>query len=207
MPSLEEIVAYLQTVSPAVVLTVVCAIAFIENIFPPSPSDTVIVFGGSLVGIGRVGFVETLLWATVGSTLGFIVMYKVGDWFGDKILEQGKIKFIPAEAVKKVDDWFRRYGYWIIIANRFLPGTRSVVSFFAGMAELKLLITTLLCFLSALTWNAILITGGYYLGSNWERIGFYMSTYSQVVTTIVVVAALILVARYLYRKSNGKTGA
>ena len=200
---MEHIISYLQTVSPALVLFTVFAIAFIENIFPPSPSDVIIVFGGSLVGLGRVGFVETLLWATLGSTLGFMTMYKIGDWFGVKILEQGKIKFIPADSVKKVDDWFRRYGYWIIIANRFLAGTRAVVSFFAGMAELNLIRTTILCFLSALVWNAILVTGGYYLGNNWEKIGIYLSTYSQIVTAIVIVAVLILVARYLYRKNNG----
>jgi membrane protein DedA with SNARE-associated domain len=203
----EDFIGYLQTLSPALVLATVFAIAFIENIFPPSPSDVVIVFGGSLVGLGRVGFVETLLCATAGSTLGFMAMYKIGDWFGDKILEQGKIRFIPPDAVKKVDEWFRKYGYWIIIGNRFLAGTRAVVSFFAGMAELNLFRTTVLCALSALVWNALLVTGGYYLGNNWERIGFYLSTYSQVVTAIIVVAALILIARYLYLKNNGGSRA
>lgn len=202
-----DFIGYLQTLSPALVLATVFLIAFIENIFPPSPSDVIIVFGGSLVGIGRVGFAETLLWATLGSTLGFMVMYKIGDWFGVKILEKGKIKFIPPEAVKKVDEWFRKYGYWIIIGNRFLAGTRAVVSFFAGMAELNLLRTTILCFVSALVWNAILITGGYYLGNNWERIGFYLSTYSQIVTAVIVVAALVLLARYFYMKNNGRKSA
>lgn len=204
---MEQFIGYLQTVSPALVLVTVFAIAFIENIFPPSPSDVVIVFGGSLVGLGRVGFAETLLCATLGSTLGFMTMYKIGDWFGDRILEQGKIRFIPPDAVKKVDEWFRKYGYWIIIGNRFLAGTRAVVSFFAGMAELNLFRTTILCFLSALVWNALLVTGGYYLGNNWERIGFYLSTYSQVVTAVIIVAALILTARYLYRKNNGRKRA
>ena len=185
----------------------VCAIALIENIFPPSPSDLMIVAAGSLVGIGRVGFVETLLFATAGSTAGFLIMYKVGDWFGIHILEQGKIRFIPIEAVRKVEDWFKRYGYGIIIANRFLAGTRAVVSFFAGMSELKIVPTTILCTISALVWNAILVTGGYFLGHNWERIGFYLTTYSQIATAIVVVVVLILVAKYLYNRGNGKKTA
>ncbi|MEW6511498.1 MAG: DedA family protein [Bacteroidota bacterium] len=201
---MESFIAYLQTLSPTLILFTVFAIAFIENIFPPSPSDVVIVFGGSLVGIGRVGFVETLLWATAGSTLGFLAMYKIGEWFGERILERGKVSFIPKEAVQKVDDWFRKHGYWIIVGNRFLAGTRAVVSFFAGMAELKLLPTTVLCFVSALVWNSLLVTGGYYLGNSWQRIGFYLSTYSQAVTALIIVVALVLTARYLYRKSNNK---
>jgi membrane protein DedA with SNARE-associated domain len=88
---LDNFITYLQSLSPVLIYAIVFSIAFIENVFPPSPSDSIIVFGGSLVGIGRVGFIETLLWSTAGSTLGFVVMYKIGDWFGDRILAQGKI--------------------------------------------------------------------------------------------------------------------
>ena len=200
---MEDFIAQLQSLNPPLIYIIVFSIAFIENIFPPSPSDLVIVFGGSLVGMDRVGFVETLLCATAGSTLGFMVMYKIGGWFGDRILERGRIKFIPIEAVKKVEGWFARYGYWIIIGNRFLSGTRAVVSFFAGMSELKLIRTMALSFVSSLAWNAILVTGGFYLGQNWQRIGFYLSTYSQIVTGIIVVIVLILIARYFYKKNNG----
>lgn len=198
----EDILQYLQALSPFLIYSIVFAIAYIENIFPPSPSDTIIVFGGSLAGLGYVGFVPTLAAATLGSTLGFITMYKIGDWFGDRILEEGKIKFIPISAVRTVEEWFRKYGYGIIIANRFLSGTRAVVSFFAGLSELNLLRTTVLCFLSALAWNTILVTAGFHLGKNWQAIGFYLSTYSQVVTGIIIVVAIILVARFLHQRKN-----
>ncbi len=202
-----EIIHHLQSLDPTMVLAAVFAIAFIENIFPPSPSDAVIVFAGSLVGLGRTGFIETLLWATAGSTVGFLVMYKIGDWFGVRILEKGRLKFIPPAAIKKVDDWFRRYGYWIIVANRFLAGTRAVVSFFAGMAELHLLRTAILCAISALVWNAILLTGGYCLGNNWQQIGLYLSTYSEAVTGVLVVVALVFLGRYIGRKNRRKKTA
>ena len=187
-PLLDNFISYLQSLSPALIYAIVFSIAFIENVFPPSPSDSIIVFGGSLVGIGRVGFIETLLWATAGSTVGFVVMYKIGDWFGDRILAQGKIKFIPAESVRKVDAWFRRYGLWLIVANRFLAGTRAVVSFFAGMAQLRLL------------------PGGYYLGNNWREIGSYLGTYSEAVTGFIVVVAIFFVARYFYLRKGGRGG-
>jgi membrane protein DedA with SNARE-associated domain len=200
---LEYLVHYLQTLNPFLIYVAVFSIAFIENIFPPFPSDVVVVFAGSLIGIGQVGFAETLLLATVGSTVGFVVMYKIGDWFGDHILEQGKIKFIPVQTVRRVEAWFNRYGYWIIIANRFLAGTRAVVSFFAGMSELNLLRTTILSFLSALAWNAILVGAGWYLGHHWQKIGFYLSTYSQIVTVIVLIVVAIVVVKYFYGKKNG----
>ena len=202
---LEDLIQYVQTVDPILVYGIVFAIAFIENVFPPSPSDSIIVLGGALIGLGRVGFIETLLCATAGSTLGFIAMYKIGQWSGDTILEQGKIKFIPVAAVKTVERWFQKHGYWLIVANRFLSGTRAVVSFFAGMAELNLLRTTVLSFISALVWNAILVTAGYYLGQNWERIGFYLSTYSQVVTGILIIVALVWLGRVLFKNNEQKS--
>lgn len=199
---MEDFIQYLLGLDPTWILASVFLIALIENLFPPSPSDILIVAAGSLVGIGTLGWLEALVAATAGSTLGFILMYKVGQWFGGHILEQGKISFIPVSSVRRVETWFRRYGYWIIVVNRFLSGTRAVVSFFAGMSELKLFLTTVLCFLSALVWNSLLVYGGYLLGANWRSIGVYLSTYSQIATGVVVVIVLLLVARFLTTRNN-----
>ena len=203
---MEAFLTQLQTVPPLAVYFIVFAIAFVENIFPPSPSDLAIVFAGALASSSHVGLIEAFASATCGSTLGFLAMYKIGDWFGNRILEQGKLKFISVQAVEKVESWFRRYGYWLIVANRFLSGTRAVVSFFAGMSELHLARTVLLCFVSASAWNIILLLSGYYFGKNWQQLGFYLSTYSQIVTGIIIVAAIVFAVRFFYKRRNGPQG-
>jgi membrane protein DedA with SNARE-associated domain len=200
----QEAFQYLNSIDPLYVYALVFSLALVENLFPPSPSDVMIAAAGTLVGTGHVSFIPALLGATAGSTLGFMIMYKIGDWFGIHILEQGKIKFLPIEQVHRVEQWFVKYGYAIIVVNRFLTGTRAVVSFFAGMSELKLLPTTGLCFVSALAWNCILLLSGYYLGQNWDRISLYISTYSQIVTTIVVLLVLVWAARFVYTRTSGK---
>jgi membrane protein DedA with SNARE-associated domain len=199
---LEAIITYLQQLSPVWVYAAIFFIAYIENIFPPSPSDVMIVAGGYLVGIGNIDFTTALIVATIGSTTGFMSMYKIGDWFGLRIIETGKIKFLPLDSVHKVESWFRKYGYWLIIANRFLSGTRAVVGFFAGMAEVKFIPTTILCFISALIWNAILIYAGTLVGENWESIGIYLTTYSQIVTALVVIAVTVAVFFWYQRKEK-----
>jgi membrane protein DedA with SNARE-associated domain len=196
----EELIRKLSALDPTWVYLSVAGIAFIENIIPPIPSDVIVVFAGSLVGIGAIDFWWALVLTTIGSTIGFMVMYKIGDWFGLKILEKGKLKFIPKDSVHKVEGWFRKYGYLIIVVNRFLAGTRAVVSFIAGMSELKLPSTTLLCFLSALVWNFLLLVIGQKLGQNWKVIFFYMETYSKTVTGIVIIVILLIVARFVYRR-------
>ena len=199
---METIITFLQQLNPLWVYCAVFLIAYIENIFPPAPSDIIIVAGGYLVGIGHIDFWPALFIATAGSTTGFMTMYQIGDWFGDRIIETGKIKFLPLEAVHKVENWFRKYGYWLIVVNRFLSGTRAVVGFFAGMSEVKFTPTAILCFVSALLWNSILVYAGTLLGENWDAIGLYLSTYSQIVTALIVTGAIIGVFFWVRRRMN-----
>ncbi len=43
------------------------AIVFIENLFPPIPSEAVLPAAGYLAGVGRLGFAAVLIWSTIGS--------------------------------------------------------------------------------------------------------------------------------------------
>jgi membrane protein DedA with SNARE-associated domain len=199
---LESFINTLESLSPALIYCSLFAIAYIENIFPPSPSDVVVVFGGYLVGLGTIDFMTALAITTVGSITGFLTMYKVGDWFGESIIEKRKLSFLPLESIHRVEDWFRKYGYWIIVANRFLSGTRAVVSFFAGLSKLELLRTTLLCGVSALVWNWLMIYAGALLGRNWNTVALYLSTYSQIVTGVVLSGLAMWGARRLYLRSK-----
>ncbi|MBR9975756.1 MAG: DedA family protein [Bacteroidetes bacterium] len=202
---LEQLIAYLSQVDIVWIYVAVFAISFIENIFPPFPSDVVIVFAGSLVAIGTGSVVITLLLATAGSTLGFMAMYWIGDQLGDRVLETGKIPFVSIKLVYKVQIWFRRYGYWVVIGNRFLAGTRAVISFVTGMSELNLTVTTLLSAISALVWSSILLYLGYVVGDNWRLIREYLDTYSLVVTGIVVLAFIVWGLLTWLRKRRGTT--
>jgi membrane protein DedA with SNARE-associated domain len=182
---LEQFVAYLSSIDAGYVYLAIFLISYIENIFPPFPSDVLVVFGGSLIAIGKGHVLFTLIAATGGSTLGFMSMYWVGGRVGNKYLETGRVKFIPVALVQKVEHWFQHYGYWIIVVNRFLAGTRAAVAFCAGAAGMNLTRTTVLSGLSALAWNCLLVYLGFLLGDNWRSIGDYLSTYSLVVSLLI----------------------
>jgi membrane protein DedA with SNARE-associated domain len=203
----EELIRRLSALNPLWVYLTVSGFAFFENVFPPLPSDALVLFVGSLVGVGTIDFTVALMATTIGSTAGFVVMYKVGDWFGLKIIETGKVPFIPVDKVHKVEGWFRKYGYFLIVVNRFLTGTRAVVSFFAGMSELPLTTTTILSFVSALVWNFLLLFAGKELGENWQMIGSYLADYSKVVAVLLVLIVLVLGLSYFYRRSEPGNGA
>ncbi len=177
-------------------------LTFLENVFPPSPSDSALVFTGTLIHLGNVSFISLLLAATLGSTIGFVTMYYLGIKFDKTIIESEKFSFINKKTLEKPEQWFRKWGYFLIVANRFLSGTRAVISFFAGMSRLSLSKTTILSAISALVWNSILLSLGWFFADNWEKVVEYMKLYGTILTPVIV--ALVLGAGIYFWLKNKK---
>lgn len=199
---LESIVEILQGVPWYWVLCIAFLVTVAENIFPPAPCDSVLVFTGSLVGIGVVGFVPLLLFATLGSAAGFVLMYWLGLRFGTEILDSRRFKFLSRESMEQPERLFRKYGDIIIVINRFLSGTRAFISFFAGMSRLNTIKTVILASMSALFWNIILIYLGIFLGKNWRTAEEYISAYGQIVIPVIVIASGILIYRWIRKQKK-----
>jgi membrane protein DedA with SNARE-associated domain len=198
----EQIIEFLKTINPLLIYFAVFGIAFIENIFPPFPSDVIVAFSGALAAVTDISLVLVIIFAVTGSTSGFLVMYFIGKFAGNKILEVGKIKFISPEAIFTVERWFQKYGYWLIIANRFLAGTRAIISFFAGMSEMNLKRTIILSAISSLIWNLILIFVGFYVGHNLTKISFYITTYNKVVFALILAISLFYIVRFFIKRKK-----
>jgi membrane protein DedA with SNARE-associated domain len=201
---LQDIVTYISTLDPSLIYLVLFIFAFIENIFPPSPSDVVLVIGATLIANSPIGFVPILLLTGIGSAAGFIAMYYIGEFLGDKLLRKGKIKFIKKESLEKADLWFNKYGYKIILINRFIPGTRAVISFFCGVHRLKQLPTFIYAAISSLIWNALLIWFGILLGKNISLIDYYLKTYSNIILVITAIVVVYFLFRFWRRKKSAK---
>lgn len=200
----EDILTKISELSPLWIYLTIFFFAFIENLFPPSPSDMVIVVGGSLVGASNLHFVPVLVFATGGSLVGFLTAFAIGWQLDKRFLHAGKIKFLTLESIEKVESAFRKYGYYLIVANRFLPGTRAVISFFAGMSRLNVHYTVLLSAASALLWNTILISLGMIFGENIQKVDQFLSTYNQVVIAFTVIVIIFLIVRYFWKKRKNK---
>ena len=199
----EDILNNMSGFTPFWIYVTLFLFAFVENVFPPSPSDLVVVIGGSLVSTGAISFIPALLLTTFGSVVGFMILFYFGSTVDKKVVHSGKYKYIPVDAIEKVEKWFKRYGYYVIIANRFLPGTRSVISFFAGMSMMDAKKTILLATISAFVWNAIIIYLGYIFGNNVSVVDKYLSTYSNIAIAITFVVVIVMVIKfYLSGKKN-----
>ena len=200
----ESILNELTSFPPAWIYITLFLFAFIENVFPPSPSDFVVVVGGSLIATGIIDFIPTLILTSLGTVIGFMVLFYIGSTVDKKVIHSGKFKYIPVDAIDKVEIWFKKYGYGIILANRFMPGTRAVISFFAGLSHLDVKKTIILSTISAFAWNTFILYLGYLFGDNIELVDNYLTTYSNIVIGISVVIALFFIIRVYLRKKKSK---
>jgi membrane protein DedA with SNARE-associated domain len=200
----EDILNNMSGFTPFWIYVTLFLFAFVENVFPPSPSDLVVVIGGSLVSTGAINFIPAVLLTTLGSVAGFMILFYFGSTVDKKVVHSGKYKYIPVDAIEKVEKWFKRYGYYVIIANRFLPGTRSVISFFAGMSMLDIKKSAILAAISAVVWNTIIIYLGYLFGNNVDLIDKYLSTYSNIAISITVVVVIVLVIKFFISRKKNK---
>ncbi len=198
----ESMIEYLNGLPVWGALLFAFFVCYIENLVPPSPSDVLLIFCGTLVGLGTVGFLPLLAASTIGSVAGFTTTYWIGRKYGRRLVDSGKIPFVDKESIDKVERWFAKYQDLIIVANRFLAGTRGVVSFVAGLSRLPFLRTTLYCLVSATAWNALMIWLGKLFGANWRVVESYMGTYGWIITGIL---AMLFVWWLIRRKRKPKT--
>lgn len=196
----EDILNSLADFPPLWIYASLFFFSFIENIFPPSPSDVVIVVAGTLVSTSVISFIPTLLVTSIGSVLGFMTLFFIGTQVDKKIIEKGRFKFLSSDALDKAEKWFSKYGYWVILGNRFLSGTRAVISFFAGLSELNFKKTFLLALTSSFVWNLLIISLGVMFGNNVALVDQHLKTYSNIVLAITIVVMVILILRYFLQK-------
>ncbi len=190
---MEGFLQYLQQVDPLWAYFILFLSAFVENVFPPIPGDTVTVIGAYLVGRGFLDYWGVFLSTTLGSIAGFMTIYGIAFWLEWKIFERYQFKWFTGSNIERVQTWFRRWGYWVVLANRFLSGARSVISLVAGLSRMRPLPVFAMALLSCAFWNGMLIYLGSSVGKNWEEVVAFIKQYNQ----IVLVGILLLLVSYL----------
>ena len=203
---LEEAIRFLSSPSIPVIAILFFAliVTFIENVFPPSPSDTILIFIGSLAGIGKVEFIPLLIFSTAGSAGGFILLYWLGKLFGNKIVESNRLPFINKKTLNKPRIWFKKWGYFIIVLNRFLSGTRAVISFFAGISNLSASLTTIYAIIGSFIWNALLLYLGMKMGQNWKIADEYINLYGQILIPVILFFIILYFSIKFFKNKNKK---
>ena len=194
---LEAVIVWLQHADPFAVYVFLFFIAFLENVVPPIPGDLPIAFIGYLIYKSGITFAGALFSASFGSTAGFMLVYMLSRHLGLKLYAEGEStvqhrlsksvhRFFPPSEMVLLRRKFATHGYLAVLVNRFLFGSRAVISVMAGLMHLKTPFVLLASLTSAFVWNVLLLYSGFLLGSNWKDIGSYAALYSIPVSIIFV---------------------
>jgi len=171
------------------------ASAIVENLFPPIPGDTITVLGAFLVGKGILSFPLVYAATTLGSTAGFMILFLIAYILEKDFFMKLDWKIFSAGSIASAEKWFEKYGYLVVLANRFIPGIRSVVSITAGITFLRPHRVLIFSLASAAIWNFIWIYTGYTLGNNWsqvrERFTMIIGTYNIAAISLILCAVII----------------
>ena len=200
---LDSLFHFIEQAPPWLVFLTVFLASYVENIFPPIPGDTILIFGAYLVGRGNLSFSMAMATTLAGSVMGFVTLYVVGYKYGRGFMYSKTQTWFSPKSLERVERLFEKWGYGVVLINRFLAGLRSVIGLFSGIGKLNIWKVIVLSTISSFFWNGTLIWLGSSIGENWAQIGVYLKRYNTVVSIIIVtIIAGFLIHRYVIVKDN-----
>lgn len=182
----------------------------IENVFPPIPSEVILGFGGFMTTYTKLNIIGVIIFATLGSLIGAIILYLIGGILNRERLAKivrgkiGKILFLKEEDIEKAYTWFDKRGYKTVFFCRFVPIVRSLISIPAGMSEMKMPKFLTYTLVGSLIWNTVLVVIGSLLGDNWEKLVLVMDEYSTIALILIIILFVVLVFMFYKNKIKSK---
>jgi len=169
----------------------------LENVFPPVPSEVILLAAGALVEQGKMNAYALWVIATAGTLAGNLFWYWLGSRWSEETLKRvidrwGRWLTFEWDEFLSARNMFRKYGDWIVFLLRFSPLLRTIVSLPAGLAKMTMWRFALFTFLGSLIWNGLLILGGQALAGLIDR-------YEKLAGYAIVAIVVAGVAVYVYR--------
>jgi len=167
-----------------------------DAIFPPIPSEMVVITGGALSADGRANVFLVLVLAALASWLGDMVVFHLFRRRLSHVLDRWKwgrrVHTGIHAALAKAG---RSSTYGTIIGARFIPGGRLATSAASGVANVSVRGFSLCAGLGAVLWACWLVGLGYFTGST-TKLPFWASSLIGVTVGLVIGAVVgIIVTR------------
>ncbi len=166
----------------------------------PMPSEVILPFVGFIASSGSITLPGAIIASTVAGILGSIICYYIGYFGGTPILNFIGDKLPSSrKSIHSAKNYFDRYSRASILFSRVIPLARTYISIPAGIARMNILVFILYSAIGIVVWNTVLISLGYYLGSNWTIVQGIMSDYS---LAVGIVFAFLLISYIVYRRKR-----
>jgi membrane protein DedA with SNARE-associated domain len=187
----------------------VAMLVALENVFPPIPSEVVLGLAGYTASQGDAWVVGMIIAATIGSVLGAWILYGLAAAIGPVrvraiVLRYGTWVGFGEPDLDRAEEWFDRRSRSAVLVCRCVPLIRSLISIPAGFRRMPLGMFTLFTLVGSLVWNTVLVTAGYLLAEQWERVLEYTEPFQTVVVVLAGVLVVALVARKVVMTSRAR---
>lgn len=179
----------------------------VENLFPPIPSEVILAFGGFMTTYSSMNLFGVVLFSTLGSLFGAVILYFVGYILNKDRLSKivsgkiGKLLRLKSTDIEKADGMFLKSGKKTVFFARFVPIVRSLISIPAGMSKMPFISFMIYTTFGTIIWNSVLVIIGRMLGSNWIKVVSIINEYSSIVLIVLaIVFALIILSKVFFKK-------
>ena len=182
----------------------ILAAMFLENLFPPIPSELIMPLGGFYVQQGQLNFLPVVLAGLIGTVLGAFPWYGIGRLVNEKRMSNfinlyGKFLGIRVDDLNKSRIWFSKYGNALVFWGRLIPGIRTLISVPAGIELMPLLPFIILTTAGSFIWTLLLTFAGYALGEGYSNVLIWMDPFSSAIKLILVVGVFSILFFILFR--------
>jgi membrane protein DedA with SNARE-associated domain len=163
----------------------------------PIPSEILIPLGGLLARQGRMDLTAVIIVGTLAQTIGAVLAYWLGAGSGLKLVKRyGKYVLFSEHELAKTQALFDKYGSWLTLAGRCMPGVRTYIGFPAGVARMHFGRFLTASFIGSLAWTIFLALLGYYVGDQMHVIDDLFHQFG-IIILLLFIGGFIW---YLYRQ-------
>ena len=188
----------------------VLVLIFLENIFPIIPSELILLASGFLITKTNLNIFIMIIFATLGSLLGGILLYYLASLLNKntliKLINSKALRFLNLKE-KDIDlsfNWFNKKGNISVLICRCIPILRSLISLPAGIFKMSFIKFLLYTIIGSLVWNSVIIVIGYVVGDNFLVINEVLKKYSYLFVALITIIVVIVIFRK--RRKNEKSG-
>ena len=183
---------------------------FLENIFPPIPSEIIMPLGGFYVQQGQLSLVPVVIAGLLGTVLGAFPWYAIGRLANEERLEgwikrNGRWIGIAPEELAKSRKWFTKYGKALVFWGRLVPGIRTLISVPAGMELMPIFPFIIWTTAGSFLWTLFLTLSGLFLGEGYNKVDVWIDPFSKgvkVFLVIIFVFGIIWFLSKVFRTKN-----
>ena len=179
---------------------------FLDNIFPPIPSEIIMPSAGYTASKGDLSLIGVIIAGSAGSLIAAMILY----WIGRKIPEQrlfsfiehyGKFLRIKVTDLEKALDWFNQHGHKIVFFGRMIPAVRSLISIPAGMSKMPFGKFMAYSAFGTIIWTTFLAFLGYHLSEDQALMSLIMQRASYIILAIVILYIIWKMAKKFGQKT------